>query len=144
MTFPNRCSVVVDGIQIQALSAKMAMRSGRADDGQPEMGAVDTAISCCFDLHDRENLPFSTFARLFELANRPTHEKIVAMELRFWDDEQHENVVCSFRFDGWISIFSAESPEPGSHATGADNHRLYLELEPALDEQMHKRIELSN
>lgn len=144
MTFPNRCSVVIDGIQIQALAAKLQVRSGRNGDGQPEMGSVDTSIHCWFDLHDRQNLPFSTFARLFELANRPTHEKIVPMELRYWDDEQHEDVVCAFSFDGWIHVFSAESPEPGAHSTGADNHRLYLELEPKLDEQMHKRIEVSN
>ena len=144
MTYPNRCSVVIDNIEIQALSAKLALQSGREGNGQPEMGAIDTAISCWFDLHDRKNLPFATFAELFRLANRPTHDKIVPIELRFWDDEDHEDVVCTFSFDGWIHVFSMESPEADANTSGADNHRLYLELEPVLDEQMHKKIEVSN
>lgn len=144
MTFPNRCSIVIDGTEIQALAAEFEIRSGRADDGQPEMGAVDTKIVCWFDLHDRQNLPFSTFVELFNLSNRPTHEKIVPIECRFWDDESHQDVICSFRFEGWISVFAMSSPPAFGNTSGADNHTLCLELEPKLDEQMHKRIEVSN
>lgn len=145
MTFPHRCSVVIDGMEIQALAASFQLETNREGAGQPEMGSVDTNITCWFDLHDRDNLPFATFMQLFTLANRPTHEKIVEMELRFWDDESHENVVCILRFEGWISLFLVESPPFGGGSTaGADNHRLFLQLEPKLDEQMHKRIEVSN
>ena len=118
MTFPNRCSVSIDGVEIQALAAKFELRSSRDQNGHPEMGICQTVICAWFDLHDRRNLPFSTYTALFQLANRPTVDKIVPMEVRFWDDESHADVVAAFSFDGWISVFSTESPRTDEATLG--------------------------
>ncbi len=146
MTFPNRCSVTIDGVETQALAANFELRSTRDGDGAPAMGGLATGIGVWVDLHDKRNLPFTAFAELFRLANRATKEKIVPIQLDFWDDEAHRDVVCSFSFDGWISLFRAESPKPGGDGddAGANNHVLYLELEPKVDEQAYRHIEVTN
>jgi len=143
MPYPHRCSLEIDGIEIHAASAWIELKAPRDEEGQPEIGVLETSIGVCLDLHDRQNVGFSVLSQLFELANRATHEKIVEMAVTMWDDEDHEDVIGRFNFRGWISLWRAETPK--RYTQPADqNHELYLELQPELDPEQLHRINVSN
>ena len=143
MPYPHRCSIEIDGMEVHAASAHVGLKAPRDEHGQPEIGVLETSIGVCLDLHDRRNVDFGTVARLFELANRATQDKIVDVSVRLWDDEDHTDVVAQFNFRGWICEWRADTPKRYTEA-GEQNHELYLELQPELDPDQLHRIVISN
>jgi len=153
MAAPYRSTVTVDGTKFDAISTQVIFNTMKDRAGMPEMGSLTTTIRVWIDFHDDTNLPHSALKKLFELSNVVTREKIKPIKIEFWKDDSHEDALCSYSFNGWISRFETANPLPLATAqagaasgdpVGTVNHLLVVDLEPAINQANFKEITMSN
>ena len=136
MANPSNSTVTIDGNKFNALSVQFGMSTVH-DQGMPMMGTQVMDIEVVVDMHDTDNLPFSTVQSLFNLAQQHTREKIVDMKIEYWQDENQLDAICVYRFRGWIANYKTGSG-------GSSNHTMLLQLHPALSQGQYMSIDLSN
>jgi hypothetical protein len=134
---PRVTTVTIDGNKFDADSASMGFSTAAAVGGAPLMGTFLASVEVVVDIHDDVNMPFSMLRDLFELAKIVTRDKIKDIQLDFWKDESRQDVICSYKFEGWISHFQ-------THSAGGGNHTLVMSLQPKLDQQNYPVIDMSN
>lgn len=158
MATPYRTTVTIDSTQFDAVSTSVKFTTGKDRSGVAQMGSLATRIRVWADLHDDQNLPFSSVQKLFNMSNVVTRDKIKPMKIEFWKDDSRQDALCSYTFNGWISHFETSNPldflgygsQPSAEdilANGAApslNHMLILDLEPALNQQNFQDIQMSN
>jgi hypothetical protein len=74
------------------------------------------------------------------------------MKLEFWKDDRMQDVICSYKFKGWISNFEVYNPVLGlaEHPVVADsagrmyNHVLHMELEPIINKENYQEVTIGN
>ena len=137
MASPANTTVTIDGNSFNALSTHMGFSTIHDDQGMPMMASQVCSISVTVDIHDQQNMPFATLQAIFALSNQLTKDKIRAMKIEYWTDENKQDAICVYQFSGWISSFYTIS---GSGA----NHILSLTLQPALDSKQFIDVKLSN
>jgi hypothetical protein len=134
---PRVTTVTIDGNKFDADSVSMGFSTAAAAGGAPLMGTFLASVEVVVDIHDDVNMPFSMLRDLFELAKIVTRDKIKDIQLDFWKDESRQDVICSYKFEGWISHFQ-------THSAGGGNHTLVMSLQPKLDQQNYPVIDMSN
>jgi hypothetical protein len=137
---PCRSTVSVDGTKFDAVSVVVAFRTDKDHAGMPQMGSLQTNIRVWVDFHDDTNLPHASLKKLFDLANVVTREKVKDVKIEMWKDDSRQDALCSYSFKGWVSGFQTYNP---ADANGP-NHLLVLDLEPALNQQNFKDMQMSN
>jgi len=150
---PYRCTVTIDGTKFNAVSSSVRFTTEKDRAGMAQMGSLRTSIRVWGDFHDEQNLPNSTLKKFFDLANVVTRDKIKAIKIEFWKDDAHQDALCTYSFNGWISHFETSNPHTlangdinEDHPAPPDNlnHMLVLDLEPALNQANFKEITMSN
>jgi hypothetical protein len=149
MAQPRRSTVHIGGFKFDAVCSQVKLHTSRDEVGLPMMGKLFTKLCVWVDVHDKDNIPFSTISGLFDLANIVTKEKIVDMKIEFWRDDDQLDAICTFSFKGWISTLLVCNPMHGmsevENGVPSDlNHLLYLELEPQLNAAHYKEVTISN
>lgn len=132
---PSVSSLTIDGDKIwcQSISVGLTTQPNRA--GKPAIGAFHVHIEAVVDLHN--DITFDVLKKLFDLAKIVTSDKIKPIVIEFWTDESHNDVVCSYSLDGWISHFQ-------THSGGGGNHTLVMTIQPTLDQQNVFSLDMSN
>lgn len=138
MATPSVTTVTIDGQKFNALSASVSLATASDQAGMPQMGSLHCGIDIVVDIHDKDNLPFSTIKKLFELANVVTRDKIKDIKIEYWEDENKQDVICSYAFKGWISHWHTSS------GGGAASHILSLSIQPAINSQNFSDLRISN
>jgi hypothetical protein len=155
---PYRTTVTIDGTQFDAVSTSVKFTTDKDRSGVAQMGSLATRIRVWGDLHDDQNLPFSSVQKFFTMANVVTRDKIKSMKIEFWKDDSKQDALCSYTFNGWIRRFETSNPLDfltyGQETSAEDvlangaapslNHMLILDLEPALNQQNFQDIRMSN
>lgn len=160
MAAPYRTTVTIDGAQFNAVSTSVKFATGKDRSGVAQMGSLSTRIRVWADLHDDQNLPFSSVQKFFNMSNVVTRDKVKSMKIEFWKDDSKQDALCSYSFNGWIRRFETSNPldfltaGQQSSASAEDvlsngaspvlNHMLILDLEPALNQQNFQDIQMSN
>lgn len=158
MANPYRTTVTIDGQKFQAVTTSVKFNTAKDRAGVAQMGSLATKIRVWADLHDDQNLPFSTVKHLFDLSNVVTRDKIKSVKIEFWKDDSQQDALLSYSFNGWIRRFETSNPldflpraQPvnteDALAEGAApslNHMLVLDIEPALNQQNFQDIKMSN
>jgi hypothetical protein len=134
---PRVSTVTIDGNKFDADSASVGFSTSVGTGGAPMMGTFLSSVEVVVDIHDDVNMPFSMLQDLFELAKIVTRDKIKPIQIDFWKDETRQDVICSYKFEGWISHFQ-------THSAGGSNHTLIMSLQPKLDQQNYPVIDMSN
>jgi hypothetical protein len=138
MPQPAVTTLTIDGQKFNALSASVSFATASDQAGMPQMGSLSCGIDAVVDIHDNQNLPFSTLKKLFELANVVTRDKIKDMKVEFWQDEKQQDVICCYAFKGWISHWHTSS------GSGSVNHTLSMSLQPAINSQNFSELRITN
>lgn len=155
---PYRATVTIDGTKFDAVSTSVRFSTEKDRSGVPQMGSLSTSVRVWADFHDDQNVPFSTVQKLFNLANVVTRDKIKSIKIEYWKDENKQDALASYSFNGWISRFETSNPLDfvKSSAANSDeenlisgisndlNHMLVLDLEPSLNQQNFQNVQLSN
>jgi hypothetical protein len=155
---PYRATVTIDGTKFDAVSTSVRFSTEKDRSGVPQMGSLSTSIRVWADFHDDQNVPFSTVQKLFNLANVVTRDKIKSIKIEYWKDENKQDALASYSFNGWVSRFETSNPLDfvKSSSTNSDeenlvsgisndlNHMLVLDLEPSLNQQNFQNVQLSN
>ena len=158
MANPNRTTVTIDGTKFNAVTTSVKFNTEKDRSGVAKMGSLSTKIRVWADLHDDQNLPFSTVKQLFDMANVVTRDKIKPIKIEFWKDDTQQDALVSYSFNGWIRRFETSNPLdflPRSQSISTEdqltegaspslNHMLVLDLEPALNQQNFNDVQLSN
>jgi len=134
----QRSVVDIGGIRFHAHSCDVMVGTAKDELGLPQMGTQITNVAISVDMHDEENMPFDKIQGLFDLANIVTSDKIQAVTIDYLRDENPDNVIVSFTFEGWIKLIQF------SNRSGDVNDHLYLELEPRVNEMNYKEITIGN
>jgi hypothetical protein len=140
---PYRSTVTVDGTKFDAVSVLVAFRTAKDRAGMPQMGSLQSDIRVWVDFHDDTNLPHASLKKLFDLSNVVTREKVKEIKIELWKDDSHQDALCSYSFKGWISGFHTCNPS-GNGGGMNINHLLLLQLEPELNQQNFKDVQMSN
>jgi hypothetical protein len=138
MPQPSITTVTIDGNKFNALSAGVSLATGSDQAGMPQMGSLNCAIDVVVDVHDNQNMPFSTLKALFDLANVVTRDKIKDVKIEFWQDDSKKDVICAYSFKGWISHFHTGSGGPTT------NNILTMSIQPAINSQNFTDLRISN
>jgi hypothetical protein len=159
MAAPSRCTVTIDGTKFDAVSTSVKFTTDKDKTGTAQMGSLGTEIRVWADFHDDQNLPFAAVKKFFDMANVVTRDKIKAIKIEFWKDDSHQDAICSYSFNGWISRFQTANPSDETSAMNLDgdddekqfagispklNHMLILDLEPVLNQKNYTEIKLGN
>jgi hypothetical protein len=120
--------------------------------GMPVLQTLKTKVHVWVDLMDDQNMPFDSIKKLFNLANVPDRSKLKEIKLEFWKDDKMEDVICSYKFKGWIGKFEVYNPvlEVAEHPKVTDaegrvyNHVMHMELEPIINKENFQEVTLSN
>ena len=137
MSQPSNTTITIDGNKFNALAAHVSLATVHDDTGMPMMGSARCAIECTVDMHDNVNLTYFTLQALYELANGVTRDKIKTVKFEFWQDENQDDALCTYTFQGWISSFTTGSG-------GGGNHILSLSIQPALDNKNYINVTMGN
>jgi hypothetical protein len=149
---PGSVSVTIDGTKFHTVETVFAMSSPRNIPGVPGQSALHTQVDVWVDLGDDQNCPFTSIKRLFELANVPDRSKFKEIKIEFWKDHARQDVVCAYKFKGWVSRFEVYNPVLAvpAHpivpltADRVNNHVLHLQLEPVLNTEGYREVTISN
>ena len=57
--------------------------------------------------------------------------------------DTRQDVVCSYKFKGWISMFRTTNTGHNG-AAGGFNHVLEIELTPIINKENHQEVKISN
>lgn len=138
---PGRVSVTIDGTKFNAVDAVFSMGTNKDAAGMPVLQTLTTAVHVRVDLNDDKNIPYATIEKMFKLGNVPDRDKVKDMKVEFWKDDRMQDVICSYKFKGWISMFRTSNQANG--ATGY-NHLLDMELTPIVNTQNHQEVTIGN
>src|SRR5262245_6332745 len=149
---PGKVSVTIDGTKFNTIETVFAMSSPRNATGVPGQSALQTKVHVWVDLCDDRNFPFDSIKKMFDLANVPDPSKFKEIKLEFWKDDRMQDVICSYKFKGWISMFEVYNPvlEVPEHPIVTDtadrvyNHVLHMKLEPVLGMDSYREVTISN
>jgi hypothetical protein len=139
MPQPSVTTVTIDGDKFDALSASVSFSTASDKAGMPMMGSFSSSIEIVVDIHDNKNIPFSVVKKLFELSKVVTKDKIKDVKIEFWQDENRQDVICSYAFKGWVSHWHTGSGN--GHGT---NHTLSMSIQPAIDDKNYNDLRISN
>lgn len=132
---PWGTTVTIGDVRFNADSAGVNFATSTDRSGLPVMGSLRASVEVAIDIHDDVNMPFQSLKKLFDLANVVTRGKIKPVKIELWKDENRQDAICVYTFNGWISNWRTVSGAGG-------NHTLYLTLQPAMDKQNHQEITL--
>jgi hypothetical protein len=135
MAQPLVTTVTIDGNKFHALSASVSFSTASDRAGMPMMGSFVPAIEISVDLHD--NMRFELLKKLFDLAKLVTKDKIKDIKIEFWQDDEGQDVICTYTLKGWISHWNTSSGNGG-------NHTLLMSIQPALDQNNYSDLAISN
>jgi|SRR6266496_2651413 len=138
MATPSVTTVTIDGQKFNAMSASFSLATASDQSGMPQMGSLSCGIDVVVDIHDNTNLPFATLKKLFEMANVVTKDKIKDIKIEYWQDDNKQDVICSYAFKGWISHWHTSS------GNGAASHVLSMSIQPAINSQNFSELKISN
>jgi hypothetical protein len=138
---PGRVSITIDGTKFNAVDAVFAMGTQKDAAGMPVLQTLSTAVHVRVDLNDDKNIPYSTIEKLFKLGNVPDRTKIKEMKVEFWKDDTMQDVICSYKFKGWISMFRTSNQANG---TTGFNHLLDVELTPIVNKENYQEVTIGN
>ena len=149
---PGRVSITVDGTKFNAIEAVYEMTTQKDAAGMPVLQTLDTNVKVWIDVFDDKNAPFDTIKKLFDLANVPDRSKLKEMKIEYWKDDRMEDVICSYKFKGWISRFELYNPVLAlpNHPLVTDaagrvyNHVLFLEMEPIVNKENYQEVSIGN
>jgi hypothetical protein len=149
---PGRVSVTVDGTKFNTVEAIFAMGTQKDATGMPVLQTLNTKVHVWVDLFDDQNFPFNNIKKMFDLANVPDRNKLKEIKVEFWKDDRMEDVICSYKFKGWISKFEVYNPvlQLTDHPMMTDaagrvyNHVLRMELEPIINKENFQEVTISN
>lgn len=140
---PGRVSVTIDGAKFNAIEAMYGMGTSKDPAGMPVLQTLNTSVIVRIDLNDDKNMPFDTIKKLFELGNVPNREKLKPIKVEFWKDDTMKDVICTFSFKGWISMFRVNNTGHNG-AAGGYNHVLEMELTPIINKENHQEVVIGN
>lgn len=152
-TSPYRCQLLVKGVgaecEFDSYTGTMDFLAPDDGDGIPQMGAYRGRIECWTPL---QHLTFETIQQLFEMAHTIEHGQTLEVEIRFFADEERDNIHCTFKTLCWMNHFRVTNVLPqqiavhNSGRQGTDNNWLYMEFAPSLrdDHSHHFRFEIGN
>ena len=138
---PGRVSVTIDGTKFNAVEAVYAMGTQKDAAGMPVLQTLSTGVHLRIDLNDDKNIPFDTIKKLFDLSNVPDRSKLKEMKVEFWKDDTMKDVICTYKFKGWISNFRVSNENGG--ASGY-NHVLDMELTPIINKENFQEVTIGN
>lgn len=138
MANPSVTTVTIDGEKFNAFTANVALATSVDAAGMPGMGSLNCSVQVSVDMHDTQNMPFSTLKKLYTLASVVTRDKIKPIKIEYWADESQQDALCVYSFNGWISNWST-----GSGGSGT-NHMLQMSLQPAMDTPNFAELQMSN
>jgi len=149
---PGRVTVTIDGTKFNAIESVFLMNTQKDAAGMPTLQTLNTKVGVWADLFDDKNIPFDTIKKMFNLGNVPDRDKVKDMKIEFWKDDRMQDVICAFKFKGWISKLEVYNPvlELNEHPAVKDaagrvyNHVLHLELSPIINKENHQEISISN
>ncbi len=134
---PSNATVTIDGDKFNAIATHVEISTVHDNTGMPMMGSLKCTISAMVDMHDNQNMPFATLAKLYDLAHLVTRDKIKDIKIEFWTDDSQKDALVTYTFRGWLSLFATSSGD------GA-NHTLKIDIQPALDPKQFVNIKLGN
>jgi hypothetical protein len=143
MAQPTKSTVTVDGTAFDAVSTSVVFSTPVTAPGVAEMGALITSVRVVVDFNDDTNLPFSALNSLFTLSNVVDRTKIKDMKIDFWKDDTKADVLCSYKFKGWISRFETTN-HPSSAPGNPLNHMLVMDLQPVINKALFQDIQMTN
>jgi hypothetical protein len=138
---PGRVTITIDGTSFVAFQAEFSMGTQKDAAGMPVLQSFACATHVRVDLNDDKNLPFDTISKLFKLANIPDRTKIKEMKIEFWKDDANQDVVCAYKFKGWISMFRVSNV---AGTAAGYNHVLDLELTPIINKENYQEVSIGN
>ena len=137
ITTPGNSTITIDGNSFNATSTHISVSTTHDGFGMPTMGSQNWVINATVDIHDTENISYSTLSTLFDLSHTLTKDKIKDIKIEYWVDEAQQDAICVYSFRGWIASFTTTSGAGG-------NHLLHLTLHPALDSKQYVNVTMSN
>jgi len=140
---PGRCCVTIDGMKFNVVDATFEMNTEKDKACMPVLQSLTTAVHCMVDLNDDKNFPFGHIKKLFDLGNVPTRDKIKDCKVEFWKDDTMKDVICSYKFKGWISHFRT-SNVGNENGDRHYNHVLKFTLTPVINKENYQEITLGN
>jgi hypothetical protein len=139
ITMPGRVSVTIDGTKFNAVDAEFAMGTQKDHAGMPTLQTLSSSVRVRADLNDVKNIPFDTVKKLFQLGNVPDNSKIKEIKVEFWKDDSMQDVICSYKFKGWISVYRVSNQTKDNM-----NHVLDLELTPVINKEHFQEVTIGN
>lgn len=136
---PGRVSLTIDGTKFNAVEAVYAMGTQKDAAGMPVLQTLSTTVHVRVDLNDDTNIPFGTIKKLFDLGNVPDRSKLKEIKVEFWKDDTMKDVICTYKFKGWISMFRTSNQNNGSY-----NHLLDMELTPIVNKENYQEVTIGN
>ncbi len=140
---PGRVSVTIDGTKFNAVDAVFAMNTQKDHAGMPVLQTLNTSVHVRVDLNDDQNFPFSNIKKVFDLGNVPSRDKIKEIKVEFWKDDTMKDVICSYKFKGWISMYRT-SNTGSDNGSNTFNHLLDLELTPIINKENYQEVTIGN
>jgi hypothetical protein len=139
----GRVSCTIDGTKFQAVEATFEMNTQNDQAGMPTMQTFDTTILVRIDLHDTTNFPFSNIQKLFNLGNVPTREKVKALKLEFWKDDDMKDPICTYQCNAWIKSFRTSNTDSDTGGV-AFNNVLDVVFKPVVGQADYSAIKIGN
>jgi hypothetical protein len=140
---PGRVSITIDGTKFNAVDAVFSMNTQKDHAGMPVLQTLNTSVQVRVDLNDDKNFPFGNIQKVFNLGNVPNREKIKEIKVEFWKDDTMKDVICSYKFKGWISQFRTSNIN-SENGLKNFNHVLDLELTPIINKENYQEITIGN
>jgi len=122
------------------VDAVFAMNTNKDHAGMPVLQTLNTSVHVRVDLNDDKNFPFENIKKVFDLGNVPSRDKIKEIKVEFWQDDTMKDVICSYKFKGWISLFRTSNVS----GDASFNHLLDLELTPIINKENYQEITIGN
>jgi len=138
-----RVKVTFGGQSFFVRDASFGIHTAKDHSGMPVMSSLSTTVEFCVALGDKDNFDFSKLKALFDFANVPDRTKVKEFKVEFFLDDKNNDVVCSYKGDGWISSFHT-SNVGGENGERNHNHLLHCVITPAINYEMGKHITLGN
>src|SRR5262245_19452763 len=141
---PGRATVTIDGsTKINVVDAEFVINTQSDQAGMMVLGTLNTEMHFSVDLTDTKNCDFQTLKKMFDLANVPDRTKIKDIKVDFWLDDSMQNVVCSYKFKGWISSFRV-SNVGGENSGRHFNHMFYGVVKPVVNRENYQEVTMGN
>jgi hypothetical protein len=134
---PAVTTVQFDDLTFLAFATEFSVFTPHDGTGMPAIGQNQFAIQVSVDMHDTQNISFDTVKKLFDHAHALTKDKVKQCKLTYWADDQRQNALSTFSFQGWIMHFSILSG-------GGSNHLIILKIQPQPGEKQFVNIQHGN